>query len=147
VGTGPGEITGAGCAVDFYALLPPFGEAEIVHSAVPEGASIQELGCGTGRILRPLAGLGHQVLGVDDSRAMLARIPDLPTVCCRIEGRREPPRLFIEVEYQVGDRVWTHSWGAWEISERELADDLRSTGLRFGRWLTDDHAWFTADAA
>jgi SAM-dependent methyltransferase len=221
VGTGPGEITSDGCAVDFYALLPPFGEAEIVHAAVPDGASVLELGCGTGRILRPLADLGHQVLGVDDSRAMLAHIPDLPTVCCRIEeryldrtfdavllastlineepslrgkflaacrrhlrsggvavfqqqapswfgtagqaprvrddpsgirrvirsARWEPPRLFVEVEYQVGDRVWTHSWGAWEISERELADDLGSAGLRFGRWLTDDHAWFTADAA
>ncbi len=220
MGTGPGEITSDGCAVDFYALLPPFGEAEIVHSAVPEGASVLELGCGTGRILRPLAGLGHQVLGVDDSRAMLAHVPDLPTVCCRIEeldldrtfdavvlastlineesslrgkflaacrrhlrsggvavfqqqapswfgtvgqaprvrdepggirrvirsARWEPPRLFIEVEYQFGDRVWTHSWGAWEISERELADDLGSAGLRFGRWLTDDHAWFTAEA-
>jgi len=61
-------------------------------------------------------------------------------------ARWEPPCLFIEVEYQVGDRVWTHSWGAWEISERELADYLGSAGLRFGRWLTDDHAWFTAEA-
>src|ERR1700684_4241202 len=85
VGTGPGAITNDGCAVGLYALLPTFGEPEIVHSAVPEGASVLELGCGTGRILRPLAGLGHQVLGVDDSRAMLAHIPDLPTVCCRIE--------------------------------------------------------------
>jgi SAM-dependent methyltransferase len=220
-GTGPGEITNDGCAVDFYALLSSFGEAEIVHSAVPGGASILELGCGTGRILRPLADLGHPVLGVDDSPAMLAHVPDLPTVCSAIEelrldrtfdavllastminvdpslrgrflatcrahlgpggmavfqqnepswfadvdrlprvreapggirrivrsARREPPRLFIEVEYQVGERVWTHSWCAYEISERDLADDLASAGLRFGRWLTDDHAWFTATSA
>jgi hypothetical protein len=33
-GTGPGEITDDGCAVDFYALLPSFGEPEIVHVAV-----------------------------------------------------------------------------------------------------------------
>jgi SAM-dependent methyltransferase len=221
VGTGPGEITNDGCAVDFYALLPSFGEAEIVHSAVPDGASILELGCGTGRILRPLAGLGHPVLGVDDSPAMLAHIPDLPTVCSTIEAlrldrtfgavllastminsdpvlrgkflatcrrhlgpggvavfqqqapswfetvvqaprvrddpagirriirsaRREPPRMFVEIEYQVRDRVWIHSWAAHEISERELADNLGAAGLRFGRWLTDDHAWFTAGPA
>jgi SAM-dependent methyltransferase len=64
------------------------GEPEIVHTAVPEGASILELGCGTGRILRPLAGLGHAVLGVDESPAMLAHVTDLPTVCSQIETLR-----------------------------------------------------------
>ncbi len=88
VGTGPGEITPDGCAVEFYALLPPMGESAIVHAAVPEGASILELGCGTGRILRPLADLGHPVLGVDESPAMLARVADLPTVCSPIETLR-----------------------------------------------------------
>ena len=220
-GTGPGEITSDGCAVDFYALLPSFGEAEIVHSAVADGASILELGCGTGRILRPLARLGHPVLGVDESAAMLARIPDLPTLCSGIEdlrldrafdavllastminadpalrakflatcrrhlqpggvavfqqqepswfatvehaprvrddpggirrivrsARREPPRMFVEIEYQVGDRVWTHAWTAYEIGEQELKRDLGAAGLRFGRWLSDDHAWFTASPA
>lgn len=84
-GTGPGEITPDGCAVEFYALLPVMGEPAIVHSAVPEGASILELGCGTGRILRPLAELGHPVLGVDESPAMLAQAADLPTACSPIE--------------------------------------------------------------
>jgi 2-polyprenyl-3-methyl-5-hydroxy-6-metoxy-1,4-benzoquinol methylase len=79
VGTGPGAITNDGCAVDFYALLPAFGEPEIVHGAVPAGATILELGCGTGRILRPLAALGHPVTGVDDSQDMLDRSPDLPS--------------------------------------------------------------------
>ena len=87
-GTGPGVITNDGCAVEFYARLPAFGEAEIVHAAVPAGASVLELGCGTGRILRPLAALGHPVTGVDDSRAMLDRSPDLPTVCSPIESLR-----------------------------------------------------------
>lgn len=87
-GTGPGAITSDGCAVDFYALLPAFGEADIVHAAVPAGAAVLELGCGTGRILRPLAALGHPVTGVDDSPDMLARSPDLPTVCSAIESLR-----------------------------------------------------------
>jgi SAM-dependent methyltransferase len=86
VGTGPGPITPDGCAVEFYALLPPAGEAEIVHGAVPAGASVLELGCGTGRILGRLAGLGHPVTGVDESPDMLARATGLDTVCAPIEG-------------------------------------------------------------
>ena len=87
-GTGPGEITGDGCAVELYTLLPPFGEAEIVHAAVPEGASILELGCGTGRILKPLAALGHPVHGADDSPGMLARVAGLPVTRAAIESLR-----------------------------------------------------------
>jgi SAM-dependent methyltransferase len=215
VGTGPGEITPDGCAVEFYALLPAMGEAAVVHAAVPAGASILELGCGAGRILRPLAGLGHTVLGVDESAAMLARAGDLPTVCSPIETlsldrtfgavllastmintnprqrhaflatcrrhvsddgvvviQQTAPRWFggdepsqpevegirrvirsvrrteryvdVEVEYHVGDRTWTHAFRPHRISEPELAGDLGMTGLEFGRYLTDDHSWFTA---
>jgi SAM-dependent methyltransferase len=87
-GTGPGEITPDGCAVEFYALLPAMGEPQIVHEAIPPGASLLELGCGTGRLLAPLAGLGHPVTGVDESAAMLAKANGLPTVCAPIEGLR-----------------------------------------------------------
>ena len=75
-GTGPGQITADGCAVDLYALLEPRGEAELVHAAVPPGASVLELGCGTGRITRGLLGLGHPVTGVDFSPEMLAHMPE-----------------------------------------------------------------------
>jgi SAM-dependent methyltransferase len=219
-GTGPGAITSDGCAVEFYALLPTFGEAELVHAAVPPGASILELGCGTGRILRPLAALGHPVTGVDDSPDMLARVPDLPTACSPIQslrlGRRfdvvllastminadpgtrqgflatvrshlrddgvavfqqnppdwfetvqdvepvrddpggirrivraahwAPPGMHVEIEYQVGGHAWTHAWTSYQIGDEELAGDLAAAGLRFGDWLTVDHAWFTARA-
>jgi len=217
-GTGPGVITNDGCAVELYARLPAFGEAEIVHAAVPPGASVLELGCGTGRILRPLAALGHPVTGADDSPEMLDRSPDLRTVCGSIESLRldrafdvvllastminaepgtrrgflsavrrhlrgdgvavfqqsppgwfesieqaervrddpggirriirsvrwEPPRLDIEIEYQVSGNVWTHAWTSYRIGEEELAGDLAAAGLRLGDWLTDDRAWFTA---
>jgi hypothetical protein len=59
-------------------------------------------------------------------------------------ARREPPLMHVEVEYQVGDQVWTHAWASTEIGPDELVADLAGTGLVFGRWLTDDHAWFTA---
>lgn len=217
-GTGPGVITPDGCAVDFYALLPGMGEPEIVNAAVPAGASILELGCGTGRLLRPLAAFGHPVTGVDESPEMLARIPDLPTVCSRIEGLRldrrfgvvllasnmvnsspavrreflatcrrhvadggivvlqqhdpawfgavatgtlvvgditrvirsaEPAgqQLRVLVEYQVGDRVWTHAFSPYRIGNEELEADLASAGLALGGWLTGSHTWFTARPA
>ena len=217
-GSGPGAITNDGCAVEFYALMPTLGEPEIVHAAVPAGASILELGCGTGRILRPLAALGHPVTGVDDSPEMLARSPDLATVCSPIQSLRldrafdavvlasnmvnaergtrreflatvrhhlradgiavfqqsppgwfetftgdepvrdgpggirlivrsarwEPPRLRAEVEYQVAGTVWTHAWTCYRISDDELASDLAAADLRFGHWLSEDRAWFSA---
>jgi hypothetical protein len=62
-------------------------------------------------------------------------------------ARREPPLLHIEVEYQVGDRVWTHAWATTEIGPDELTADLAAVGLEFGSWLTGDHVWFTAHAA
>jgi SAM-dependent methyltransferase len=88
VGTGPGELTPDGCAVDLYALLKPRDEPSVIHPALPPGGSILELGCGTGRILRPLAELGHPVFGVDESPAMLAHLADLPTSCSPIEALR-----------------------------------------------------------
>ena len=219
-GTGPGEITSDGCAVELYTLLPSSGEAATVHAAVPAGASILELGCGTGRILRPLAGLGHRVHGVDDSAGMLARLSDLPATCAPIESLRldetfdvvllastllntgprqrraflatcrhhlagtgevvfqyHPPAWFdtfpdaprdgiigeiavvvrtcrqvpagiaCELEYRAGSQTWTHAWTSYRISDAELTADLAAADLAFGRWLTADHAWFTARAA
>jgi SAM-dependent methyltransferase len=216
-GTGPGEITGDGCAVELYALLPPLGEAGIVHAAVPKGASILELGCGTGRILRPLASLGHRVHGVDDSLGMLAHLTGLPVTCSPIESLRlnerfdvvllastllnagpaqrraflatcrhhlpdhgtamfqyHPPAWFeafpdtpregelgeiaviiracsrvpsgitCEVEYRAAGQTWTHAWTSYKISDTELTADLAAAGLALGRWLTEDHTWFTA---
>jgi SAM-dependent methyltransferase len=91
-GTGPGVITPDGCAVDFYARITAVGEPGIVHDAVRPGASILELGCGTGRITHPLVALGHPVVAVDESPEMLAHVRDADTVCARIEelalGRR-----------------------------------------------------------
>src|SRR5208282_5196498 len=84
-GTGPGVITPDGCAVDFYARMTALGEPEIVHEAAGPGASVLELGCGTGRITHPLVALGHPVVAVDESPEMLAQVRDAETVCARIE--------------------------------------------------------------
>ena len=91
-GTGPGVITPDGCAVEFYARMTAQGEPAIVHDALGPGASILELGSGTGRITQPLVALGHPVVAVDESPEMLAYVRDAETVCSRIEdlalGRR-----------------------------------------------------------
>lgn len=47
--------------------------SEAAESASAAG-SVLELGCGTGRILLPLARAGHHVAGVDSSVAMLGRL-------------------------------------------------------------------------
>ena len=92
-GTGPGVITPDGCAVDFYTLVPPGPEPAIVHAAAGcPRASILELGAGTGRIADVLAGMGHEVVAVDESPEMLGRIRWADRVCARIQdldlGRR-----------------------------------------------------------
>ena len=44
--------------------------------AARAGGPVLELGCGTGRVTRPLARAGVKIVGVDRSAAMLARIPN-----------------------------------------------------------------------
>jgi SAM-dependent methyltransferase len=85
-GTGRGAITADGCAVEVYRLLPPLGEAAVIAPAVPPGASILDLGCGTGRIARQLVERGFAVVGVDQSAEMLQHAGGFPTVHAPIAG-------------------------------------------------------------
>jgi SAM-dependent methyltransferase len=85
-GTGPGPITADGCAVDYYVTLTANGEPERIHGAIPAGASILELGAGTGRITHRLVELGHEVVAVDQSPEMLAHITGVETICSSIES-------------------------------------------------------------
>jgi SAM-dependent methyltransferase len=85
-GSGRGAITADGCAVEVYLLLPPMGEAEIIAEVVPPGASILDLGCGTGRIAHELLARGYAVVGVDQSADMLAHTRGFETVEAPIAG-------------------------------------------------------------
>ncbi len=85
-GTGDGVITPDGCAVDVYALLPAGREPQVIHDAIPAGASILELGSGAGRVTHPLVALGHPVLALDESAEMLAHIQGAETIQAPIEG-------------------------------------------------------------
>jgi SAM-dependent methyltransferase len=107
-GTGPGAVTPDGCAVELYALLEPTGEPEVVHAAVPAGASILELGAGAGRVTHPLVALGHPVVAVDESAEMLAHVRGAETVQARIEdlelGRRFDAVLLASFLVNTDDR-------------------------------------------
>ncbi|MFD5452541.1 class I SAM-dependent methyltransferase [Streptomyces sp. NPDC003470] len=84
-GTGPGAITPDGCAVELYSRLPVGTEPDIVAAAVPAGARILELGCGVGRMTRPLLERGFDVTAVDESAEMLEQVCGARTVCSPIE--------------------------------------------------------------
>ncbi|MFB7914912.1 class I SAM-dependent methyltransferase [Streptomyces sp. NPDC056061] len=85
-GTGPGAITPDGCAVELYRRLAVGDEPEVIASAVPAGASILELGCGVGRVTRPLVERGFVVTAVDESAQMLEHVTGARTVRSPIES-------------------------------------------------------------
>ncbi|MFF1820070.1 class I SAM-dependent methyltransferase [Kribbella sp. NPDC058245] len=79
-GSGPGARTPDGSAIEMYELGIAHGEDELIDAAIEPKSSILELGCGTGRITRPLLARGHQVVAVDESAEMIARVPETETI-------------------------------------------------------------------
>jgi len=69
-----------GSPVAIYHALPRPAEADLIDAAIPAGSRILDLGAGTGRFARALAGLGHTVVAVDHEPAMLAGLEDVPGV-------------------------------------------------------------------
>jgi len=94
-GTGPGIITPDGCAVDLYKRLPVRDEPQIIAAAVPPPATLLELGCGTGRVTKPLVELGYDVTAVDESAEMLAAVKQGKTVHSPIETLALPGQFDI----------------------------------------------------
>ena len=78
-----------GYSVDFYDYIVPYGERRDIdfYKALAEekNAPILELGCGTGRILIPLARQGTEITGLDIEPGMLER--------CRRKLRGEPDEV------------------------------------------------------
>ncbi|GAA1122447.1 class I SAM-dependent methyltransferase [Kribbella jejuensis] len=87
-GTGPGAHTRDGSAVELYEVTPAHGEDEVIDAAIDPHSSILELGCGVGRITRPLLARGHHVVAVDESPEMLARVTGTETICSTIDELR-----------------------------------------------------------
>ena len=84
-GSGPGVQTQDGCSVEFYRLLKPMDEPELIAQHAPKNGSILELGCSVGRITHPLVDLGYSVTAVDNSADMLAYVKGAKAVCSDIE--------------------------------------------------------------
>ena len=85
-----------GSQAELYVQLADLGESQIVHRAIANGASILELGCGTGRMTRGLLELGHPVTGVDNDPEMLSHVPEAArTVLSDIET------LVLQTSYPV----------------------------------------------
>jgi hypothetical protein len=155
-GAGPGVITPDGCAVDLYALLPPMGEPEIVHAAIPEGASFlvnvpdDRL---RGRFLqacrRHVRDGGwvlvqrHQPAWFEEA-AEDERTADGITFRLRDVRRPEPGLLAATVEYQVEDSVWTQWFCARRLDDTDLAAALAEAGLAVDAYLTGDGSWVRA---
>ncbi|HZX01496.1 class I SAM-dependent methyltransferase [Kribbella sp.] len=87
-GTGPGAHTRDGSAVELYEVTPTHGEDELIDAAIAPRSSILELGCGTGRITRPLLARGHRVVAVDESADMIARVTETETILSTIDELR-----------------------------------------------------------
>ena len=64
-----------GSPVEAFALLPPGPGPDLIAQATPDGGSVLELGCGAGRLLKPLSAKGYRCAGVDNSPDMLERVP------------------------------------------------------------------------
>ncbi|WP_165956548.1 class I SAM-dependent methyltransferase [Kribbella antibiotica] len=90
-----------------YELAEARGEDELIDAAIAPGSSILELGCGTGRITRPLLTRGHEVVAVDESAEMLARVRGAETVQATIGelrlGRRFDVVLMMSYLVNVAD--------------------------------------------
>lgn len=138
-GAGPGAITPDGCAVEVYRRFPPDGEAELVHAAVLPGAAVLDLGCGVGRVAAPLAALGHQVVGVDESPEMLALLPaGIEGIRSRIEDLALPARFggVLLASHLVNTPDARARAGLLGAAARHLAPD----GLLVAQW--NPPGWF-----
>lgn len=87
-GTGPGAFSPEGDPVELYAILRAGRTPQVVDAALPRKADVLELGAGTGRLTHPLVALGHQVVAVDHSADMLAKIEGAETVLAEIPDLR-----------------------------------------------------------
>ena len=59
-------------------------------------------------------------------------------------SRPAPDLVMATAEYQIGERVWTHSFTAARLDEPALRSALAGAGLALDCYLTADHEWLRA---
>lgn len=125
---------------DFYDLSSNYYDADYaarnynhdipfyVEMARESGGPVLELGCGTGRVLLPIARAGIDIHGVDISQGMLDHL--LGTL------RHEPPQVQEHVTLQRGDvqDVWINRKFALVIAPFRIAQHLITRDQQ-QRWL------------
>jgi SAM-dependent methyltransferase len=81
-------------ASEYYDYVIPYRNrpdvAFYVQAAVESGGPVLEIGCGTGRVLIPVARAGIRITGLDSSDSMLAH--------CRLKLQSEPEAVRSQVE-------------------------------------------------
>lgn len=85
------EVAPDGSPVAVYDALPVEPEFSAVLGSLHGGERVLDLGCGAGRLADELARRGHEVVAVDESEAMLARLaPAVRPVRARIQDLALP---------------------------------------------------------
>lgn len=80
--------------MELYTRLRVGDEPDVVAGQAPrQGASILELGCGTGRVTHPLVQRGFAVTAVDESAEMLDHVRGARTVLSSIEDLKLDERF------------------------------------------------------
>ena len=102
-------------------------DVEALASALPSGARVLDVGCGTGvPIAQALVAHGAEVVGLDSSSEMIARfrtaLPDAEAHCERIQDASFPPASFDAVV-------------AWGVLFHLSASDQQAVIPRVSSWL------------
>lgn len=94
-----GDYSDAPFTAMLYDLVPAYinrGDLDFyINYARESGGPVLELGCGTGRVLVPIAREGIQITGLDLSEFMLTK--------CREKLEKEPPEIRQNAETVLGD--------------------------------------------
>ncbi len=70
------DVAPDGSPVAVFAALPAGRVPDMLHTQMLDGDTVLELGCGAGRYTRGLLDLGHPVVAVDESVAMLEQVDE-----------------------------------------------------------------------
>ena len=136
--TGSGSFTDDGCPVEVYRLLPSRGEPEFIHGRIPPACSILDLGAGAGRIADPLVAMGHQVIAVDNSPAMLAHVQRAETALADIVAFRD--RRTFPAVILASSLINSADPGLRRGFLATVAHHLDPDGTAFIQWFAPD--WF-----
>lgn len=129
-----------GRAVDTYDAIRPGYPDEAVHWALGEPDAplvVADVGAGTGKLSRVVAGLGHTVIAVEPDAAMLARLREhLPDVDARSGDAEDPPLDDLEVDAFVAGQAW--HWFDPQRMGAVLERVVRPGGVAAAIWNTRD---------